>query len=495
MTAFAGVVQPGGSWHGQDTVVLAEAFQSGWSPSPWNRVDFIIDRTPPEILAFPIPAPNAAGWSNGPVTVSFRCVDDAGIRSCSAPITVTTDGTTTVEGVGVDAVGNQRPASVVVRIDRTAPAIALTGEWAAETSESAVTVTGTAADGGTGVARVSCNGEEATLATDGTFSCSVSLRPGLNPVVIHAVDLAGNGRSAGRRITRVAAVESITVSPASATIGVGESRELHAVDQAGLPVTTADWSVDNAAGLSLTTAEGRASISGLAPAAVTVTATLGTLSATATISVLEGALPVGAVRWESPPVTRGGAVAPGPLLANRVDASVPDLYVLEGTPTGQQSLRGVFADGTPGTDWSVPSSSGMVLADRSGGVVLDNRTYAEGPARRQQLFDGAHCAPSHVEGSVRLAAVPRRHSCSSASGWRSRMRWRCLTTWPSRSQRCNCRLTVYGLTSASEPRSRFEMSISTPEGRTLPVLDPSAVSVRARRCPAVADSSARWRSP
>jgi hypothetical protein len=369
----------------QDATVMARAFQDGWFPSPSASATFVIDRTPPTMLAFLIPEANPAGWNNSPVTVSFRCADASGMRSCPAPVSITSEGSREVQGVALDAVGNQGTITTAVRVDRTAPSLVLSGDTSRQTPDASVTLTGSVADEGAGVARVACNGVGAALDAAGAFTCEVPVQPGLNAVVVQAVDLASNGRSAGLRVTRVGPVGAIQVSPVAATIGVGETRDVWSLDQAGQSVPNAEWAVDNSAVLALTTTDGRVSVAGLSAGLATVTATLGNLTASATITVVTGTLPVSTVRWTSAPGVPGAVIGSGPLFANRVDASVPDLYVLEHTPAGSQLLHGVFADGTPGSVWTVsPDSSSVAslsLADGDGGAILDSWSWSNGSQR------------------------------------------------------------------------------------------------------------------
>ena len=97
------------------------------------------------------------------------------------------------------------------------------------------------------MARVTCNGVHAMLDATDAFTCEVPLQPGLNAVVVQAADLAGNGRSAGLRVTRIVPVDATQVSPVRATIGVGESRALWPLDQTGQSVANIEWPVDNSA--------------------------------------------------------------------------------------------------------------------------------------------------------------------------------------------------------------------------------------------------------
>ncbi len=84
-----------------------------------------IDKSSPTIQANRSPAPNANGWSNSTVTVSFVC-DDAlsGIASCSPDQVVADEGAgQPVSGTAVDNAGNSATAHTGVSIDKTPPAI------------------------------------------------------------------------------------------------------------------------------------------------------------------------------------------------------------------------------------------------------------------------------------------------------------------------------------------------------------------------------------
>ena len=125
-----------------DATVMAQAFHAGWLASPVASATLVIDRTLPTILTFLIPEANAAGWNNAPVTVSFRCADASGMPSCPAPVSITGDGSRDVQGVAVDAVGNQGAITTTVRVDRTAPSLVLSGDASRQTPEVSVTLTG-----------------------------------------------------------------------------------------------------------------------------------------------------------------------------------------------------------------------------------------------------------------------------------------------------------------------------------------------------------------
>src|SRR5205823_9139145 len=67
-----------------------------------------VDNDLPTITAAASPAPNSAGWNNGNVVVTFTWSDKtSGVASCTAPVTVSTDGANQViKGTATDLAGN-----------------------------------------------------------------------------------------------------------------------------------------------------------------------------------------------------------------------------------------------------------------------------------------------------------------------------------------------------------------------------------------------------
>jgi hypothetical protein len=96
-----------------------------------KSVQVKIDGTPPTISASKSPGPNAHGWNNGNVTVSFSCDDPlSGILSCGpTPQVISSEGTSQdVVGTALDNAQNTATAHAYVSIDKTAPAIAATAD-------------------------------------------------------------------------------------------------------------------------------------------------------------------------------------------------------------------------------------------------------------------------------------------------------------------------------------------------------------------------------
>jgi hypothetical protein len=150
------------------------------------------DNDLPTITGSVSPAPNASGWANSPVTVTFTCADrTTDISQCTAPVTLSSDGANqAVAGTAVDGAGNSASTTVHVNIDRTGPSIALTNP-PASASTATLSLSGTITDSGSGPAKVTCNGAPAVLSGT-SFQCSVTLASAFNIVNVDGTDAAGN---------------------------------------------------------------------------------------------------------------------------------------------------------------------------------------------------------------------------------------------------------------------------------------------------------------
>jgi hypothetical protein len=85
------------------------------------------DATPPQVTATPGRAPDANGWYNHALTVSFGGVDaTSGVDSCTQATYSGPDNPTAfVGGSCRDRAGNEGSASITVRYDSTAPAVTM----------------------------------------------------------------------------------------------------------------------------------------------------------------------------------------------------------------------------------------------------------------------------------------------------------------------------------------------------------------------------------
>jgi len=143
-----------------------------------------LDFGPPSISGTISPAPNAAGWNNTNVTVSFTCFDKtSGVASCPSPVLLTNEGAhQVVSGTVTDKAGNKATTSVTVSLDKTPPVISGTiapPPDAAGWNSSGATVSFGCSDPLSGIA--SCSTAVA-LTTEGADQI----------VTGTAIDLAGN---------------------------------------------------------------------------------------------------------------------------------------------------------------------------------------------------------------------------------------------------------------------------------------------------------------
>jgi hypothetical protein len=96
-----------------------------------------IDTTPPTLSADRTPLPNAAGWNNSAVTVTFSCADaGSGIASCPSPETFSEGAAQSAVGDATDQAGNVAEVRVdSINVDETAPALTGTATTSANASD------------------------------------------------------------------------------------------------------------------------------------------------------------------------------------------------------------------------------------------------------------------------------------------------------------------------------------------------------------------------
>jgi hypothetical protein len=212
------------------------------------------DRRAPAVAVDSVSAlPGDDGWSRGPVTTTLTATDDrdhapvvevdtgAGWTPYAGPVVTAADGVHTVRHRATDASGNtSAEGSTTIRVDATAPVVALAGG-----------PTGTVRFGQVPPAPT-C---EASDATSGLVGCTVTGygdTVGSHTLTATATDVAGNTATTSRTYTVDRGVQTISLTaPGSATFG-DPAVTVVAQSSAGLPVTLAATGACTLAGDDLT---------------------------------------------------------------------------------------------------------------------------------------------------------------------------------------------------------------------------------------------------
>ncbi len=171
-----------------------------------------IDKTAPSIACSSAPPPNAGGWNNTDVTVSFAASDAlAGIDTAPGSVVVTTEGADQVITRTVtDRAGNSASATCRVSVDKTPPTVVFGAPSpppnAAGWNNSDISIPFTVVDSLSGVASVSAAGPLLLTAEGIAVSGSVAV-----------ADLAGNTAaftSPGANIDKTPPAVACSVTPA-----------------------------------------------------------------------------------------------------------------------------------------------------------------------------------------------------------------------------------------------------------------------------------------
>jgi uncharacterized delta-60 repeat protein len=129
-----------------------------------------VDTTAPVITVLSSPAPNASGWNNETVSVSWTVGDpESGIASSSGcgPTTLTQETAgTTLTCFAQNGAGLSSSESVTIMIDKTAPSITFSGNVGSYTVDQTIVITCTASDALSGIATTSCPNVASGPATD-----------------------------------------------------------------------------------------------------------------------------------------------------------------------------------------------------------------------------------------------------------------------------------------------------------------------------------------
>jgi len=369
------------------TTLKARAFRTDWIPSGVLTVDYFItsDWTPPTITAVITPAPNAAGWNNTNVTVTFTCEDaDSTVTFCSPPQSLQQEGATQVTGTARDAALNEASVTLTVSIDKTPPVLRrhVPRDWEVFPPEtSTVIVRGSVADFTSGVDSVSCGAVAGDIAGQ-TFTCEIPVGVGSTPLTIEARDRSGHTRTNG--VTIVVGDQpppmSISISPATMTMIQGETRRLTVSDERDRRVTGGTWTVSNPTVAEVVVENDEVSVRAVGGGQATLILSRDALTAEATVDVLLAGStpPSGTTLWSLTPAT------PDPVLRGEV---LRALWV--DAPDGVEHPSLFFVD--EGIEWAPKWVRRWERPTRIRATTVDGRELwehlVEGPIIRQVAAD------------------------------------------------------------------------------------------------------------
>jgi hypothetical protein len=207
------------STEGADQIVSGQAIDRAGNVAS-TTLKISIDKAAPALTFIASPAPNAAGWNNTDVTITYHCSDAlSGIATCPDPALISTEGAAqSISATATDRADNVSSRAILVSLDKTPPTVSISSPVAgAIINISTVNVTGSVSDSLSGLAKVTCNGLAATI-TGSSFTCSQSLATGTNTISVQAIDVAGNSTSAATTIAYVKPPQITITSPVNSAL-------------------------------------------------------------------------------------------------------------------------------------------------------------------------------------------------------------------------------------------------------------------------------------
>jgi len=164
----------------------------------------VVDSSAPVIDATVSPSPNASGWNNATVNVTWKVSDpESGIASstgCDPLVLSSETQATTLTCSAQNGVGLSASRSVTIKIDTTAPSISFAGNSGTYAVDQSIAITCTVSDQLSGLAASACPGFSGPA-----FSAGL----GTHTLTATATDNAGNARTASTSFSLVVTYTSL----------------------------------------------------------------------------------------------------------------------------------------------------------------------------------------------------------------------------------------------------------------------------------------------
>ncbi len=223
---------------------------------------------------------------------------------------------------------------------------------------------------------LTCNG--ATVSFSGSsFSCDVTLTPGLNFIAVRATDLAGSVALTKLHVTYPVypVPTSIQITPINVSLGVGQTQQFTAIDNLGYPRPDATWSLPRRTNAASITTGSSPVLTALAVGQVTLTATVQGHTAQTVINVVTTA---GSSNWTVPPLS--GLMGWSFFSPATPSDSVGGLYSQEASMDGSNyALRGLTTTGQQLWQqiWQIGSPNFLepMAPDLNGGLLVATFDY------------------------------------------------------------------------------------------------------------------------
>lgn len=196
------------------TTVSYKSTDNAGNIEPLKTLKVKIDKTPPTITATTSAQPNANGWNNTDVTVSFTATDTLSgvdVGSLTSPQLISSENKDQhIGGQAFDLAGNQASTYVTLNIDKTKPVVSITSPQ--ENKEyfhtQPIPLTYTISDVLSQIASTSLTLDGVAL----TGSTNIQTTIGTHTLIITATDKAGNHAVLNRHFT-VKLKAKVTIKP------------------------------------------------------------------------------------------------------------------------------------------------------------------------------------------------------------------------------------------------------------------------------------------